>query len=51
MVAGLEAVLENVSDRISGITNGIDQSVWNPKTDTKLAANYDAKSWQQGKAG
>jgi starch synthase len=46
---GLEAVLENVADRVSGITNGIDQSIWNPKTDTKLAANYDAKSWQHGK--
>jgi starch synthase len=46
---GLESVLQNAADRISGITNGIDQSIWNPKTDTKLAANYDLRSWQQGK--
>ena len=46
---GLESVLQNAADRVSGITNGIDQSIWNPKTDTKLAANYDLRSWQQGK--
>ena len=46
---GLEAVLENVADRVSGITNGIDQSIWNPETDTKLVANYNVKTWQEGK--
>lgn len=47
---GLDAVLESVADRVSGIINGIDQAVWDPNTDQKLFANYDVQSWRQGKA-
>lgn len=46
---GLDAVLESVSDRVVGITNGIDQATWNPGTDPNLFANYDANSWREGK--
>jgi starch synthase len=46
---GLDLVLEGVADRVVGITNGIDQSTWNPLTDPKLTANYDVKSWREGK--
>jgi starch synthase len=47
---GLEGVLKHRSNVLSGILNGIDRSVWNPATDPHLAVNYDASSWQQGKA-
>ncbi|TWU56743.1 Glycogen synthase [Rubripirellula tenax] len=47
---GLEGVLDSVSDRVFGITNGIDQEIWNPATDPNLFANYDVDHWQHGKA-
>lgn len=46
---GLEKVLDSVSDRLVGITNGIDRAIWNPKTDSKLFANYDVETWREGK--
>ncbi len=46
---GLEGVLESVSDRVFGITNGIDETIWNPATDRNLAMNYDASNWKAGK--
>ena len=39
---GLEGVLQDRADRLSGIINGIDVSEWNPKTDPHIAANFDA---------
>lgn len=38
---GLQGVLEARSGTLKGITNGIDETVWNPKTDAHLAARYD----------
>ncbi len=38
---GLEGVLAERRDRLTGIVNGVDYSVWNPATDPHLAANYD----------
>lgn len=46
---GLEGVLQNRRDALSGILNGIDEAVWNPATDRCLAANYDAGRVAQGK--
>ncbi len=46
---GLEAVLNSVSDRLTGITNGIDRNIWNPSIDPNLVANYDAHDWHEGK--
>ena len=46
---GLEGVLDYVSDRMIGITNGIDQNIWNPQTDEQLAQNYDLETWREGK--
>ncbi len=37
---GLEGVLMERRDVLSGILNGIDYSVWNPATDTKLFRQY-----------
>jgi starch synthase len=38
----LDGVLR-AKGRIHGITNGVDYSVWNPATDSHLAARYDAE--------
>ncbi len=46
---GLEGVLESVSDRVFGITNGIDEAIWNPKSDHHLAANFGVENWAFGK--
>lgn len=46
---GLEGVLDFVSDRLVGITNGIDRSVWDPRIDPKLFANYSVANWKEGK--
>ncbi len=37
---GLHAMFTSLGDRFQGITNGIDQSVWNPATDSEIAENF-----------
>jgi starch synthase len=37
---GLHWLLRARSDRLAGITNGVDYTVWNPEIDPHLAANY-----------
>lgn len=44
---GLEGVINFRRDRFRGITNGIDQDIWNPKTDEHIAAHYDADHLQK----
>ena len=39
---GLDGVFVNLRDRFVGITNGIDQRLWDPATDVLLPANYSA---------
>jgi starch synthase len=39
---GLDWLLRARSDRLAGITNGVDYSVWNPEVDPHLAENYSA---------
>ena len=46
---GLDGVLRNRRSVLSGILNGIDAEIWNPKTDPFLVANYDAASFEDGK--
>ncbi len=41
---GLEWILRARSDRLVGITNGVDYDVWNPATDKHLAAHYNAEN-------
>ena len=40
--AGLEGVLQRRRDRLVGIPNGIDTSIWDPATDKYLPTPYDA---------
>jgi starch synthase len=40
--AGLDALLRRRKERVTGILNGIDPQVWNPATDTALAARFTA---------
>jgi starch synthase len=47
---GLDGVLRNRRDVLSGIINGIDAQVWNPATDPHLPMRYGLKDWPSGKA-
>ncbi|SEP62997.1 starch synthase [Faunimonas pinastri] len=40
---GLDGLLRNRSDVLSGILNGIDEDVWNPVTDPLIAARYSTE--------
>ncbi|MEO7152349.1 MAG: glycogen synthase GlgA [Burkholderiaceae bacterium] len=40
---GLDGVIRGRAREVSGILNGIDIGVWNPRHDTALAAPYDAR--------
>lgn len=41
---GLEDVINYHSYKLSGIVNGIDFDVWNPKTDNSITTNYTIRS-------
>ncbi len=43
------SVLHARADRVVGILNGIDNSIWNPKTDRALPAAYDPLTAIEGK--
>lgn len=47
---GLEGVLRNRADELTGIVNGIDTDLWNPQTDPHLKHHFDAESFAEGKA-
>ncbi len=47
---GLEGVLVDRSDCLSGILNGIDTAVWSPESDTLIPANFSIDNWPQGKS-
>ena len=46
---GLQSVLQQRGDSLSGIINGVDYAVWDPQHDAAIARNYSAKDWQSGK--
>jgi starch synthase len=47
---GLEGVLTERRDRLSGIVNGVDYASWNPETDRLIAATYSTDNFNSGKA-
>ena len=40
--AGLDGVVRDRADRVSGIINGVDYTVWSPEIDTFIAQTYSA---------
>lgn len=46
---GLDGVLRSRAEDLHGIINGVDTSIWNPRTDPLIAANYDEATWRRGK--
>ncbi len=40
---GLDGVVRNRADRLTGILNGVDYAVWNPEKDKLIAARYSPK--------
>ena len=47
---GLEGVIRNRADRLVGILNGVDYSIWSPEVDTLIAKNYSAQDLEGKKA-
>lgn len=47
--AGMDAVIREVTGKVSGILNGIDTTLYNPETDAFLAANYNRSTVTEGK--
>lgn len=47
---GMQGVLQVAHHKLHGILNGIDESVWDPATDSYLTAHYSANRRQPGKA-
>jgi starch synthase len=41
---GLDWLTRQRSDRLIGITNGVDYEVWNPQTDPEVSAHFDANN-------
>jgi starch synthase len=39
---GLDWLMRARSDRLAGITNGVDYEIWNPETDPDIAAHFSA---------
>ncbi len=46
---GMEGLLQERSDRLKGILNGIDYSVFNPEADPHIAENYSTYNHVKGK--
>ncbi len=47
---GLDGVLRNLGDRLTGIVNGVDYKQWDPIHDSTLSQPYSPENWQEGKA-
>jgi starch synthase len=47
---GLDGLMNARADHLHGIVNGIVTDIWNPETDTHLAARYSARSLKARKA-
>ncbi len=47
---GLEGVLRERADRLTGIVNGVDYSVWSPEVDKLIAQKYSAQNLEGKRA-
>lgn len=47
--AGMDAVIREVSGKVSGILNGIDTQLYNPETDAFITAHYNVSNFAEGK--
>lgn len=47
---GLSGVLSGNAGKLTGITNGIDVTVFNPETDSAIPAHYNSETFAEGKA-
>jgi len=47
---GLDGILRQRSEQLTGIVNGVDYAAWNPAADVNLPERYNASNWQAGKA-
>ena len=47
---GMEGVLSRAAHKLTGITNGIDTTTFDPETDPALPAHYHAGNFEAGKA-
>ena len=47
---GLEGVLQQRREALTGIVNGVDYGIWHPASDPHLARNYDQSDFADGKA-
>jgi starch synthase len=43
---GLEGVIRNRADRLGGILNGVDYSLWSPEADPFIAQKYSAQNFE-----
>jgi starch synthase len=46
---GLEGVLQQRANVLSGIVNGVSYDIWNPATDPHLPSKFDETTWSTGK--
>lgn len=42
---GMAGLMYSVRDRLHGILNGVDYKIWNPATDSNIAANYSPQDF------
>jgi len=47
---GLDGVLRARADRLVGIVNGVDYSVWDPSVDNHIHRKFNVENWRDGKA-
>lgn len=47
---GLQEVFQWLGDRFGGVVNGIDQRLWDPRTDDQITANYSREDPSPNKA-
>jgi starch synthase len=47
---GLDGLLRSKQAKLTGIVNGVDYNLWDPRHDKNIAQNYGVENWKDGKA-